>query len=79
MNTYGQQAHEIDYRIFGEEMQCVEIELDPGETAVAEPGAFVSGRWHPGGHFRPADARHHAHPAARPDDARCRGDSERAT
>jgi uncharacterized protein (TIGR00266 family) len=34
-------AHEIDYRIQGEEMQCVEIELDPQETAVAEPGAFM--------------------------------------
>jgi uncharacterized protein (TIGR00266 family) len=33
--------HEIDFRIFGEEMQYVEIELDPGETAVAEPGAFM--------------------------------------
>ncbi|HXL59039.1 MAG TPA: TIGR00266 family protein [Chitinophagaceae bacterium] len=33
--------HEIDYRIFGEEMQYVELELDPGETAVAEPGAFM--------------------------------------
>ncbi len=33
--------HEIDYRIFGEEMQHVEIELDPNETAVAEPGAFM--------------------------------------
>src|SRR6476646_3121129 len=41
MNPYGQQSHEIDYRIFGEEMQCVEIELDPGETAVAEPGSFM--------------------------------------
>lgn len=35
------QNHEIDYRIFGEEMQYVEIELDPQETAVAEPGAFM--------------------------------------
>lgn len=35
------QNHEIDYRIFGEEMQYVEIELDPNETAVAEPGAFM--------------------------------------
>jgi uncharacterized protein (TIGR00266 family) len=34
-------AHEIDYRILGEEMQCVEIELDPQETAVAESGAFM--------------------------------------
>jgi uncharacterized protein (TIGR00266 family) len=33
--------HEIDYRIIGEEMQYVEIELDPNETAVAEPGAFM--------------------------------------
>jgi uncharacterized protein (TIGR00266 family) len=35
------QNHEIDYRIIGEEMQYVEVELDPGETAVAEPGAFM--------------------------------------
>jgi uncharacterized protein (TIGR00266 family) len=35
------QNHEIDYRIFGEEMQYVEIELDPNETTVAEPGAFM--------------------------------------
>lgn len=34
-------AHEIDYRIYGEEMQHVEIELDPNETAVAESGAFM--------------------------------------
>lgn len=33
--------HEIDYRIYGEEMQYVEVELDPMETAVAEPGAFM--------------------------------------
>ncbi len=41
MNGYGQTAHEIDYQIFGEEMQCVEIELDPEETAIAESGAFM--------------------------------------
>ena len=35
------QNHEIDYRIFGEEMQYVELELDPNETAIAEPGAFM--------------------------------------
>ncbi|MBN2429178.1 MAG: TIGR00266 family protein [Deltaproteobacteria bacterium] len=34
-------AHEIDYQIFGSEMQFVEIELDPGETAVAEAGAMM--------------------------------------
>lgn len=33
--------HEIDYRIYGEEMQYVEIELDPNETAIAEPGSFM--------------------------------------
>jgi uncharacterized protein (TIGR00266 family) len=35
------QAHEIDYKIFGEEMQHVEIELDPNETAIAESGSFM--------------------------------------
>jgi len=33
--------HEIDYKIVGEEMQCVEIELDPQETAMAESGSFM--------------------------------------
>lgn len=33
--------HEIDYRIIGEEMQYVEVELDPQETAIAESGAFM--------------------------------------
>ncbi len=37
----GMQAHEIDYEIFGHEMQFVEIELDPGESAVAEAGAMM--------------------------------------
>ena len=35
------QNHEIDYKIFGEEIQMVEIELDPQETAVAESGSFM--------------------------------------
>ncbi len=34
-------AHEIDYKIFGEEMQHIEIELDPNETAIAESGSFM--------------------------------------
>lgn len=34
-------AHEIDYEIFGEELQYVEIELDPQETVIAEPGSFL--------------------------------------
>lgn len=33
--------HEIDYRIHGEEMQIVEIELDPQESAIAEAGSFM--------------------------------------
>jgi uncharacterized protein (TIGR00266 family) len=34
-------SHEIDYQIFGEEMQYVEIELDPQEAVVAEAGSFM--------------------------------------
>ncbi len=34
-------AHEIDYAIYGEEMQYVEIELDPQETVIAESGSFM--------------------------------------
>ncbi|MFB9056369.1 TIGR00266 family protein [Mariniflexile ostreae] len=34
-------AHEIDYKIYGEEMQYVEIELDPQEGVVAEAGSFM--------------------------------------
>ncbi|QTE22792.1 TIGR00266 family protein [Polaribacter cellanae] len=37
----GKNAHEIDYQIFGEEMQFVEIELDPQEGVVAEAGTFM--------------------------------------
>ena len=33
--------HEVDFRIFGDDMQFVEIELDPGEAAVAEAGALM--------------------------------------
>lgn len=36
-----QKTDEIDYEIFGQEMQFVEIELDPGESAVAEAGAMM--------------------------------------
>ncbi len=39
--SYTRTNHEIDYRIMGEEMQCVEVELDPGETAIAEAGSFM--------------------------------------
>jgi len=33
-------SHEIDYRIIGNELQAVEIELDPNETVIAEAGAM---------------------------------------
>jgi uncharacterized protein (TIGR00266 family) len=33
--------HEVDYRIFGGDMQYVEVELDPGEAAVAEAGGMM--------------------------------------
>lgn len=34
-------AHEIDYHVYGEEMQYVEIELDPQEVVIAEAGSFM--------------------------------------
>lgn len=33
--------HEIDYKIYGDDMQFVEIELDPREAAVAEAGSLM--------------------------------------
>lgn len=33
-------SHEIDYEIYGDDMQVVEIELDPGEVVIAEAGAM---------------------------------------
>jgi uncharacterized protein (TIGR00266 family) len=33
-------CHKIDYEIFGDDMQVVEVELDPSETVVAEAGAM---------------------------------------
>lgn len=34
-------AHEVDYQLFGDDMQFVEIELDGGETVLAEAGAMM--------------------------------------
>ena len=31
----GQRSHEIDFEIFGDDIQIVEVELDPGETVIA--------------------------------------------
>lgn len=33
-------CHEVDYEILGDDMQIVEVELDPGETVIAEAGAM---------------------------------------
>lgn len=37
----GRRAHEIAYRIVGEDVQFVEVELDPGEAAIAEAGVLM--------------------------------------
>ncbi|HUG54582.1 MAG TPA: AIM24 family protein, partial [Vicinamibacteria bacterium] len=34
-------AHEIDFEIHGDDLQFVEVELDPGETAIADAGAMM--------------------------------------
>jgi uncharacterized protein (TIGR00266 family) len=34
-------SHEIDYQILGDDLQFVEIELDPGETVIAEAGMMM--------------------------------------
>ena len=34
-------SHEIDYKIFGDDIQLVEVELDPNETVIAEAGAMT--------------------------------------
>lgn len=35
------QNHEIDYQLYGDDMQFVEIELDPQETVIAEAGSLM--------------------------------------
>jgi len=39
--TRMQKADEVEYKIHGEDLQFVEIMLDPGETIVAEAGAMM--------------------------------------
>ncbi len=34
-------SHVIDYQIYGDDLQFVEIELDRGETVIDEAGAMV--------------------------------------
>ena len=33
-------SHDIDYNIIGDDLQLIEVELDPGETVIAEAGAM---------------------------------------
>ena len=35
-------SHEIDYKIYGDDIQFVEIELDPSETVIAEAGSMMT-------------------------------------
>src|SRR5919109_944491 len=35
------QMHDVDYKIYGDDMQFVEVELDPGEATVAEAGGMM--------------------------------------
>ena len=35
------QSHDVDYKIFGNDIQVLEVELDPNETVIAEAGAMV--------------------------------------
>lgn len=35
------QSHQIDYKIIGDSIQVVEVELDPNETVIAEAGAML--------------------------------------
>ena len=34
-------SHEVDYLIYGDDLQFVEVELDPQETVIAEAGAMM--------------------------------------
>ena len=34
-------SHEVDYQIHGDDLQFVEVELDPGETVIGEAGAMM--------------------------------------
>lgn len=37
-----QRAHDIDFKLYGDDLQCVEVELDPQETVIAEAGAMLA-------------------------------------
>jgi uncharacterized protein (TIGR00266 family) len=39
--AWGKRSHEIDFEVFGDDLQFVEITLDPNETVIAEAGAMM--------------------------------------
>ena len=39
--TRMKRADDVEFKIYGEDLQCVEIMLDPGETIIAEAGAMM--------------------------------------
>ncbi|TAH36911.1 MAG: TIGR00266 family protein [Planctomycetota bacterium] len=39
--VYPRRSHEIDFRIHGDDMQFIEVDLDPGETVIAEAGSMM--------------------------------------
>ena len=39
-------SHEVDYQVFGDDLQFVEIELDPKETVIAEAVAHFGFKSH---------------------------------
>src|SRR5260221_11776561 len=41
MSGVHRRSHEIDFEVFGDDLQFVEVTLDPNETVVAEAGAFM--------------------------------------
>ena len=36
----GRRSHEVDFEIIGDDLQMIEVELDPGETVIAEAGSM---------------------------------------
>ena len=34
-------SHEVEYKVYGDDLQFVEVELDPSESVVAEGGAMM--------------------------------------
>jgi uncharacterized protein (TIGR00266 family) len=39
--AWGKRSHEIDFEVFGDDLQFVEITLDPNETVIAEAGSMM--------------------------------------